>query len=247
MGRSISCGLGVSRPLGYPPSPIWGTTLTSIRYTVELSGVGISDRPSYYPPSDPNMPRRPIFATQTAIFRLTSEPTRSPRSVRISELPFMPGSQESLHTHKLAGRFVHPATVQTGTGTGKMDGIADVRTRVKRCMEAWEIGQVSLTELWGVSEVAGACAGRKRYLVGCLGGFGDCEAIPPGGEEVAREYAHDMTQRYDAEFKVIAQDGVLSVVWTTWVPRRNEVKDEDDWGVMDEHASEKETEGTGGW
>ena len=54
-------------------------------------------------------------------------------------------------------------------------------------MESWNVGEVSLNELWGTDDVCMACNGSKRYLVGCLGGWGDCAAIAGGeGFEVKR-------------------------------------------------------------
>jgi hypothetical protein len=43
------------------------------------------------------------------------------------------------------------------------------------------VRDVSLNELWGDDEIAGACNGSKRYLVGLLGGWGNCPAISTGG------------------------------------------------------------------
>lgn len=152
--------------------------LTPSRYEVELGGVGISSKPSYYPADDPHVPNEPIYATQTAIFRLASVPMRSPRSVRSTPLPFMPGSNERVHPHKLAGRFIHP---RSAPGTGKRLPPGDVLERVREKMESWNVGDVSLNELWGDDEIAGACNGSKRYLVGLLGGWGNCPAISTGG------------------------------------------------------------------
>ena len=114
-------------------------------------------------------------------------------------------------------------------------------------MEGWRIGQVSLTELWGVTEVAGACEGSIRYLVGCLGGFGDCQAIPEDGKQSVREGDHEITQCHDEEFKVIAQDGALVVVWTRWAPPRNEAKHDESWGVKEEHMRGGQAGEAGGW
>ena len=147
-------------------------------YDVELGGVGVSSKPSYCPANDPFLPNQPIFATQTAIFRLASLPARSPRSVRSSQLPFMPGSKESSHAHQVAGKFSHPIS---RPGNGKKLPFQEVHRRVKHCLEAWNVGDVSLAELWGNSKVCGSCAGSRRYLVGCLGGWGDCQALCDGG------------------------------------------------------------------
>lgn len=163
-----------------------GIQLTT-RYEVELGGVGISSKPSYYPADDPYVPNEPIYATQTAIFRLASVPARSPRSVRSTPLPFMPGSKESSHPHKVAGRFTHP---RSAPGQNRREAPGDVLQKVKDQFEAWQVPEVGLSELWGVDDVAGACNGSKRYLVGVLGGWGDCEAIPTLGQgdfEVKRD------------------------------------------------------------
>ncbi|OCF57476.1 hypothetical protein L486_04934 [Kwoniella mangroviensis CBS 10435] len=150
-------------------------------YDVEVSGVGLSSHPSYYPSDDPSQPGQPIYASQTAIFRLaTGLPLRSPRSVRTVELPFMPNSGESSHSHKLAGRFIHPANAP---GDGKRTSQNEVITTVKECYQNWNIDEVSVDELWGVHEVSGRCAGSKRYLVSVLGGFGDCTAMHGAGDE----------------------------------------------------------------
>ncbi|WWD02359.1 hypothetical protein V865_000398 [Kwoniella europaea PYCC6329] len=150
-------------------------------YDVEISGVGVSSHPSYYPSDDPSQPGQPIYASQTAIFRLaTGLPLRSPRSVRTVELPFMPNSGESSHSHKLAGRFIHPANAP---GDGKKASPNEVIETVRECYKSWKIDEVSLDELWGVHEVSGRCAGSKRYLVSVIGGFGDCTAIDGASEE----------------------------------------------------------------
>ena len=81
----------------------------------------------------------------------------------------MPGSRQSSHTHKLAGKFVHPVTAPS---TSRQDPTA-VRDLIRHQFQHWGLGEVSLTELWGVGDICGACAGSKRYLVACLGGWGD--------------------------------------------------------------------------
>ena len=141
------------------------------RYEVELGGVGESSKPSYYPADHPVWPNQPIYATQTAIFRLISKPARSPRSVRSAPLPFMPGSKESMHSHKRVGQFTHPVTAP---GDGRRANQADVRHLVKKEMSARGKVEVGLNELWSITDIAVACAGSKRYLVSTLGGYGDC-------------------------------------------------------------------------
>lgn len=192
-----------------------------LRYTVELSGVGISSKPSFYPPSDPKVPYQPVYATQTAIFRLSSLPTRSPRSVRSSQLPFMPGSKESLHPHKVAGKFTHPISIP---GSGEKESPGDVRQRVRTCMDRWAIEQVSLAELWGVSEVAGACAGSRRYLVRCMGGWGDCPAVQ---------------EQDDEEFEVRKGRGRGLVVRLRKSGGKVEVPREEVWGRMEVDKTEE--------
>jgi len=49
-------------------------------------------------------------------------------------------------------------------------------------MEEWKISQVSIEEIWAKEEICGGCKGSKRYLVSCLGGYGDCQGIVEGGE-----------------------------------------------------------------
>jgi hypothetical protein len=196
------------------------------RYEVELGGVGISSKPSYYPADDPVLPNKPIYATQTAIFRLISAPMRSPRSVRSAPLPFMPGSSESAHPHKLAGKFVHPVSAP---GTGKREPPGDVREKVREKMEAWNVGEVALTELWGVDDVAASCNGSKRYLVGCLGGWGDCAAIS-GGDG----------------FEVKKVRGKGFVVVMKGFEKKVEGKEEE-WGHQPEESAARKDGQTGGW
>ena len=203
MGHWRGSGLGVSTALTS------AVRMTDGRYEVELGGVGISSKPSYYPADDPHVPNQPIYATQTAIFRLISAPMRSPRSVRSAPLPFMPGSSDSVHPHKLAGRFFHPITApgfseatyastsssqrhmgQSHLPRPKRKSPADVRERVREKFTDWNVGEVGLDEIWGVDAVAGACVGSKRYLVGVLGGWGDQPALvgSEGGEfEVGKQ------------------------------------------------------------
>ena len=137
-------------------------------YRVEISGVGISSSPSYYP-SDHVTPGAPIYASNVAIFRLGSGiPARSPRSVRSTELPWL--SKESNHPHKLVGRFEHPVTMSSAS---KPAAAPELRQRVRDAMRQWQVGQVSMGELWGDKHVSGAAGGSKRALVAALGGYGD--------------------------------------------------------------------------
>lgn len=177
-------------------------------YSVEISGVGISSIPSYYEPQDPSASRRPIYATQTAIFRLASGvPARSPRSVRTTELPFMPGSKESSHPHKLAGKYEHPRAFP---GDGRRQPPDAVREVVRRRFASWQVGQVTLSELWGSPEVCAVCAGSKRWLVAALGGWGD---VGPGPEASGR----------GGEFAVSSERGRgLTVRWNGFQPASDE-------------------------
>lgn len=194
-----------------------------VRYEVELGGVGISSKPSYYPANDPHVPNEPIYATQTAIFRLASVPMRSPRSVRSTPLPFMPGSNENVHSHKLAGRFVHP---RNAPGQGKRLPPSDVIERVRDKMEMWDSGDISLDELWGVDEICGACNGSKRYLIGVLGGWGNCPGVTGLGDE----------------FEVKREKGRgFRVVWRKFVKRPRKV--EEQWGDVRQQTKPS----LGGW
>ncbi|WWC63055.1 uncharacterized protein I303_105654 [Kwoniella dejecticola CBS 10117] len=170
-------------------------------YDVEVSGVGISSQPSYYPSDDPNQPGQPIYATQTAIFRMaTGLPLRSPRSVRTVELPFMPGSRESSHSHKLAGKFLHTVSAP---GDGRKHPVQEVIQIVRDCFTRWNVGEVSLDEIWGVHEVSGRCGGSKRHLVGSLGGFGDCPSTSGSSEfEIRQEHGRGLIVRWN-EFKPV--------------------------------------------
>lgn len=147
-------------------------------YRCKIGGLGLSDRPSYHDDD----PQRPIYATQTAIFYLGGQPARSPRSVRTSELPFMPGSGEALHPHRLAARHVHERTKVAPLDDSAIRGVVE---------RAWEdMSQptsVSIDELWfwNGGEVARAAAGSRRRLVRALGGWGDCAGSgEEGGWEV---------------------------------------------------------------
>ncbi|OCF41155.1 hypothetical protein I317_05069 [Kwoniella heveanensis CBS 569] len=186
-------------------------------YDVEISGVGISSQPSYYPSTDPSQSPQPIYATQTAIFRLsTGLPLRSPRSVRTAQLPFMPSSSESSHSHKLAGKFVHPVS-HPGDGTRRSP--REVRQAVRECFTRWNVGEVSLDEVWGVYEVSGRCAGSKRYLVSCLGGWGDCERElePLSPEEEGASNAEE-DDKDDFQVTRVKRRG-LSVRWNKFTQR----------------------------
>jgi hypothetical protein len=143
-------------------------------YSVEISGVGTSNKPSYYKAKD-GQPPRPVYASQTAVFRLeTGIALRSPRSVRTVELPFMRGSSEAVHPHRLAAKKVHPATAVRAPGAplppaAVAAAIADVYASIS-------VPTISLAELWGHEGVAAACGGSQRHLVASLGGWGD---VPP--------------------------------------------------------------------
>lgn len=145
-------------------------------YSVEIGGVGVSSKPSFYPATD-ERPERPIYATQTAVFRMTTGvPMRSPRSVRTVDLPFMLGASESAHPHRLAAKAKHQPT--TGP-RGVPSAPGSVIEAVDAAFATVTTDELSLTELWGMANVAAACAGSKRYLVACLGGWGD---VPPALE-----------------------------------------------------------------
>lgn len=141
-------------------------------YRCHVAGLGLSDRPSYHPDG------RPIYATQTAVFWLGGQPARSPRSVRTSELPFMPGSGEALHPHRLAARHVHEVRVPGHQGKRlEPQGDERIRDKVSEGLKAMgEPAELSIDELWfwNSGEVARASAGSRRRLVRALGGWGDC-------------------------------------------------------------------------
>jgi hypothetical protein len=195
-------------------------------YSVEVSGVGTSSKPSFYPAKD-GQPPQPVYATSTALFRIgTHGPARSPRSVRTTELPFMPGSSQSSHPHELAGKFLHPRTAPTSHHSERKTP-STVLELVTRTMDGWGIGEVSMNELWGNIEVAGACAGSKRYLVGCLGGYGDVDPIESGGE---------------FEVKHVEGRGLV-VVWKGFKGREKDVEvDAKEWGQVPVQQA-----GAGGW
>ena len=109
----------------------------------------------------------------------------------------MPGSSQSSHPHNLAGKFLHPRTAPTSHHSERQAS-GRVREVVKQTLHSWQIGEVSLTELWGSMDVAGACAGSKRYLVGCLGGWGDVDGIEPAGDfEVTSQQGRGLVVRWN--------------------------------------------------
>jgi hypothetical protein len=126
----------------------------------------------------------------------------------------MPGSSQSSHPHELAGKFLHPRTAPTSHQSERKTPDI-VKSIVSEAMEQWQIGQVSMNELWGNIDIAGACAGSKRYLVGCLGGYGNVDPIENGGEfEVKKE-----------------QGRGLVVVWKGFKGREKDVEvDSKEWG-----------------
>lgn len=192
------------------------------RYDVEVSGVGSSSIPSFYPSDDITQPPRPIYASQTAIFRIaTGMPLRSPRSVRTMQLPFTPSSKESSHPHKLAGRFTLPATAP---GIGQRSSPEEVRIKVREFFTGSSVNEVSLEELWGVLDIAGACGGSKRWLVGSLGGYGDCPALDgKDGDEL------------EFEVKKVKRVGLV-VQWREWTPKAEEKPR--NWGTPVQNGSE---------
>jgi len=155
-------------------------------YEVEVSGVGMSSKPSYYPAKEGRTPK-PIYASQTAIFRLTTGVAmRSPRSVRTVDLPFARGVSEAVHPHRLAAKFVHPPTETASPGAPLPPPV--VEETVAAAFASVTVPALSLTELWGMPGVAAACAGSKRHLVSCLGGWGNCPSLEgsSGAYEVVR-------------------------------------------------------------
>ncbi|TXT10775.1 hypothetical protein VHUM_02280 [Vanrija humicola] len=158
-------------------------------YDVEIGGVGISSKPSYYPAKNGERPK-PIYATHTAVFRRTTGiPMRSPRSVRTVELPFMIGVNEAAHPHRLVGRWYHPVTAVTQPGAPKPP--AALREVVGSVFDALAQQQLSLDELWAYPEVSGASAGSKRHLVSALGGWGNCPPIPGSNSQFAVVVDHN--------------------------------------------------------
>ena len=206
-------------------------------YRVDISGVGISSSPSYYP-SDHATPGAPIYASNVAIFRLGSGiPARSPRSVRSTELPWL-SSKERSHPHKLVGRFEHPVTMHAA-GAGK--SIREVKETVREVMQRWQTEQVSLGELWGDKEVAEAAGGSKRYLVSALGGYGDQEAAK---EEEERNGDGPHGAAAEKEFEVVdVPERGLYVRWSRL--QKAEEKQEQSWGETPQR--EAPSAATGGW
>lgn len=155
-------------------------------YSVEIGGVGISNKPSFYPAKD-GKPPQPVYATQTAVFRLTTGvPMRSPRSVRTVDLPFMLGASESVHPHRLAAKARHPPTIAPAPGAPMSP--EQVSESVRRAFSHVSVNRLSLPELWAMGEIAPMCCGSKRYLVACLGGWGDCPSVhADSGFEVVEE------------------------------------------------------------
>jgi hypothetical protein len=247
MGRECGCGLGVSLvpslsvaqpgtyrqyhsscPSHLNPGPTVDATLTN-SYSVEISGVGTSSKPSFYPAVG-DAPPAPVYATSTALFRIgASGPARSPRSVRTTELPFMPGSSQSAHPHELAGKFLHVRTAPTSHFSERKSP-SEVRDAVKAAMQMWQIGKVSMNELWGDMGVAGACAGSKRYLVGCLGGWGDVEPLEPG---------------VGSGFEVQKGESGLVVLWPEF--KKDEVDVEVDGKEWGKTKTVEGQQGAGGW
>lgn len=155
-------------------------------YEVEVSGVGISSKPSYYEGKDGRQ-GKPIYASNTAVFRLTTGvPMRSPRSVRTVELPFARGVSEAMHPHRLAAKFIHPVTETPSPGAPLAP--AQVEEAVITAFSHVSTSNLSLSELWGLPGVAAACAGSKRHLVSSLGGWGNCAPLDgaSGAFEVVR-------------------------------------------------------------
>lgn len=141
----------------------------------------------------------------------------------------MPGSSESSHPHNLAGKYLHTRTAPTSHHSQRISS-TQVRELVKQTMIHWRIPQVSLTELWGNIDVAGACAGSKRYLVGCLGGYGNVDPIEPAGE-----------------FQVVGEGGASTLVvkWAGYTPQQPPVEAQSsEWG---RDATGVQVPGQGGW
>ena len=191
--------------------------------------MGVSNKPSYYPEDDPHVPNQPIYATQTAIFRLAALPARSPRSVRSSQLPFMPRSKESSHAHKLAGKFTHPISAPEPNAKRRPE---EVRQLVKENMARWNTPSISLAELWGVAKVSGSCAGSKRHFVGCLGGWGDCSPLEGSPAEELRVYRE--------------KDKGLYIRWNGFKPQ--DTQDEaESWRASQRMDVDPPSDKTGGW
>lgn len=110
-------------------------------------------------------------------------------------------------------------------------------------MQSWQVGQVSLGELWGDLDLATSCGGSKRWLVGCLGGYGDVPAITSEPASTSAEPSKAaQAGEHEHEFEVRRERGRgLMVVWKGFTgPGRGsgmEV-DEKDWGVSSEGTRE---------
>lgn len=78
-----------------------------------------------------------------------------------------------------------------------------------------------MNELWGDMDVAAACAGSKRYLVGCLGGYGNVDPI-------------EATASASDGFEVKQVEGRgLVVVWKGFKGRQKDVEvDSKEWGQV---------------
>lgn len=217
-------------------------------YEVTISGVGISSSPSYYPADHPHTPNAPIYASQVALFRLGSGiPTRSPRSARSSELPWL--SKEAAHPHKLVGRFTFPATSPAGSSSGgaakdrTRADVQGVRARVKDLMQSWGVGQVSLGELWGDADLADMCGGSRRYLVGSLGGWGDQPDLGQTGGTDKAEQAELTVESEDP-----AQGGRgLVVRWSGHTPTREPDASGAHGGWQGIEQRQPPSDATGGW
>ena len=94
-------------------------------------------------------------------------------------------------------------------------------------MERWDVGSVSLGELWAVRQVAESCAGSKRWLVGCLGGWGNCPALAGDSDSAVEKQ----------------RERGLVVRWKVWTGKEEEKGEE--WGGME--VDQTSTERSGGW
>lgn len=220
-------------------------------YTVEVSGLGASSSPSFYeqdPELTPEDRPRPIYASQTAIFRLsTGLPMRSPRSIRSVELPFMSGHGETNHAHKLAARHLHPvhipgvidSTTQIESPSYQSVKLpprqpaANVRALVKEQMQRWNIGLVSVQEIWSQLDIAVACGGSKRWLIGSLGGWGNCAPVERSSDE---------------DLRVVKERGrALSIKWESWKPAQATEVAAEGYTPHTAERTEEEKRTTGGW
>ena len=141
----------------------------------------------------------------------------------------MPGSKESSHAHKLAGKFTHPISARPPNAKRPPE---EVRQRVKENMTRWKQPSISVAELWAVPEVSGSCAGSKRHLVSCLGGWANCppKAHSPSGEfEVYRE-----------------KDKGLYIRWNGFKPEDSK-EEAETWGASQKMDVDTPSDKTGGW